>query len=99
MADQEFVKILGYPAADHAVVRHDNRGDSRANQAQRREAPVKLAVGADGGQPGLAPDGDLGEHQRKAKGHRQYNIYQQEYAAAALSGKVREPPDVAKPNR
>ena len=77
-------EVLEHPAADDAVVGHDDDRDDRGEDAEDPEAAVQLRVGRQLALPRRAPDRDFGRHQREAERHDEDEVHEDERASAVL---------------
>ena len=92
-------EILDHPAADDAVVRDDQDRDDRREETEEAPPAVELRVGRQLALLGLAPDGNLGQHQREAERRHQDQVDEEEGSAAVLGREIRETPEVSETNR
>ena len=98
VAAQILHQILQHPAADHAVVGHDQHGDHGIDPAAKAEGGrfAKAGKCAHRAFARHAAHGRFGYDQCKAKGEHEHQIDQKKNAAAVFGRQIGEAPDVAK---
>ena len=88
-------EIFDHPAADGAVIWHDQEGDQAGENADPTPVFIQLPVGGQRALPGLAADGDFAGQHGETEGERQNDINHQEQSPAVPGCQIREPPDIA----
>ena len=91
-------KVLRYPAADYAVVRHDDERHGRHKNADERKLLAERLEGTDSALPRFTTKSIFQKQQRDADGEYQDQIYKQEHAAAVLGCQIREAPHRSQAN-
>ena len=99
LTGDEHDAVFEHPAADHAVVRKNQKRHRAGKAAQPSPAPVDLAVSRQAALLGLSADGHLADKQRKAKGQRQNNVHDEKQAAAVFRRQIRETPNISESDR
>lgn len=91
--------VLRHPATDHAIVRRDDEGNERSQDADEGVLLSEQLERADGGLAGLAAERDLDEQQRKTKGEHKHQVGEQEHTATVLRRQIREAPQITQADR
>ena len=92
---QEAQHVAHYHAAQHAVKAQNKERGAYAHVAHPWELFVQRPVCANRTLAGLAAYCQLSQHYREAHEYHQYDVYQQEGAAAVCTHLIREAPYIA----
>ena len=91
IADQ----VLGDPAADDAVIRHDNERNRRHEHADEHVLLAERLESADRTLPRLASERRFKQQQRQTDGEYEHEVHEQERASAVFRRQIREAPHAA----